>query len=273
MVVINNSRSESDQLGAPADASRNKRVAEDQLATTNKFIADLAQADEDDYGSFSFPPELEKEMAKVANHTEMQSPETPRKAGKAVKTSQFSTPGSKRKREEDALPTPITNDRRSTTPYNPSVRDEDVFNTPSSMLKGGLRGNNDRFGFCSPSVTPSRYRESTEAIEDRVERAQQSYDISDDVIELLQDQHIDEDTTAILREMLSKHALKISGIAKGRDITRVALKAKDAKIAELQQRISALEAERDMDKTIIRHFKSNVAHSIQNRRGRGRGKT
>ena len=59
---------------------------------------------------------------------------------------------------------------------------------------------------------------------------------------------------------------------KGRDITRVALKAKDAKIAELQQKITALEKEREMDKSIIRHFKSDMAESIASRQRRGRGR-
>jgi len=88
----------------------------------------------------------------------------------------------------------------------------------------------------------------------------------------LKDQHIDEETTSNLRTLLNKHALKISGIAKGRDITRVALKAKDAKIAELQQKITSLESEREMDKTVIRHFKADMAHSVEKRRGRGRGR-
>jgi hypothetical protein len=91
-------------------------------------------------------------------------------------------------------------------------------------------------------------------------------------MELLKDQHLDEETSSKLRELLNKQALRVSGIAKGRDITRVALKAKDSKIAELQQKITALSAEREMDKTIIEHFKRDVAQSIASRRGRGRGR-
>jgi hypothetical protein len=92
-------------------------------------------------------------------------------------------------------------------------------------------------------------------------------------MDLLRDQHIDEETTTSLKELLNKHALKISGISKGRDITRVALKAKDAKIAELQQKIAAMESERELDKRIIRHYKSDMAQSVERRRGRGRGRT
>jgi hypothetical protein len=136
-----------------------------------------------------------------------------------------------------------------------------------------VNGANDRFGFRSPSATPSHFSLQREASEDRGERPRQSYDITDGVMDLLRDQHIDEETTTSLKELLNKHALKISGISKGRDITRVALKAKDAKIAELQQKIAAMESERELDKRIIRHYKSDMAQSVERRRGRGRGRT
>jgi hypothetical protein len=269
--VMNNTRSEQDQLRTSTETVRDKRTVEGHSAASNKFMADLAKEEEDEFGSFSLPPDVAREMAKVVDQAEMRSPETP---GKAAKTSYLATPGSKRKREEDTLPTPVTGGSKSAVGYNGGLNDDDVFGTSSHTLKGtGMWDGSDRFGFRSPSATPSQYREPTEPIEDHRERVQQSYDISEEVMEILGDQHIDEETTASLRELLNKHALKISGIAKGRDITRVALKAKDAKIAELQQKISALEAERDLDKTIIRHFKSDMAQSIEKRRSRGRGRT
>jgi polyhydroxyalkanoate synthesis regulator phasin len=267
--VVNNTRSEQDQLRTPTEAARDKRTVEGHSAASNKFMADLAKADEDEYGSFSLPEEMEREMAKVAEQAEMRSPETPRKASN---TSYLATPGSKRKRDEDTLPTPVTGASKVAVTYNNAMNDDDVFATPSSKAKGGMWGGHDRFGFRSPSATPSHYQEPAEAAEDHGERSQQSYDIYDDVMNLLKDQHIDQETTSSLQELLNKHALKISGIAKGRDITRLALKAKDGKIAELQQKIAALEAEREMDKKIIRHFKSDMAHSIEKRRGRGRGR-
>jgi len=242
------------------------------VAASNKFIADLAQGEEDEYGSsFELPPEMESAMAKAAEQAEMRSPETPRKA---AKTSYAATPGSKRKRDEDSLPTPVTGNK-AISGYNRASNDDDIFGTPSATLRGDISNVNDRFGFRSPSSTPSQFaqpRDSTAASEDRGERAQQNYDITDEVMDLLRDQQIDEEVTFNLKELLNKHALKISGISKGRDITRVALKAKDAKIAELQQKINALETERDLDKRILRHYKSDMAESVERRRGRGRGR-
>ncbi|KAE9373096.1 hypothetical protein N431DRAFT_337524 [Stipitochalara longipes BDJ] len=268
--VMNNTRSEADERRTTtAEAAGDKRTVEGQAAASNKFMADLAKNNEDQYGSFELPPEMERAMAKAVEQAEMRSPETPRKA---IKTNYAATPGSKRKREEDSLPTPATGINKTIPASDRASKDDDVFGTPSITLKAG----NDRFGFRSPSATPSHFslqREGTEATDDRGERTQHSYDITDEVMELLRDQHIDQETTYNLKELLNKHALKISGISKGRDITRVALKAKDMKIAELQQKIAGLEAERDLDKRIIRHYKSDMTQSVERRRGRGRGKS
>ena len=241
-----------------------KSAVEGHSRASNKWIADLGKADEEEFGEFpSFAGHVEIVAPPAERWTALPGsyPETPRKA---VKTDQFATPGSKRKRE-DALPTPVTGGSRG----------DDVFGTPSTTrLKGGMWDENEHFGLRSPSKTPitSRFRDSTEPAENCSENRSQSYDITDEVMELLKDQHIDEHTSYNLRQLLNKHALKISGIAKGRDITRIALKSKDAKIAELQQRITMLETEREMDKTVIRHFKSDIANSISMRgRGRGRG--
>jgi hypothetical protein len=272
--VINNTRSEGEQRQTPtAEAARDKRTMEGQAAASNKFMADLARDEEDEYSSsFELPPEMERAMAKAAEQAEMRSPETPRKA---IKTSYAATPGSKRKHEEDSLPTPVTGTNKAISGYNGASNDDDVFGTPSTTLRGEVSNGNGRFGFRSPSATPSQFaqpREGTAVSEDRGERPQQNYDITDEVMDLLRDQDINEEATSSLTELLNKHALKISGISKGRDITRVALKAKDAKIAELQQKIAALEAERDLDKRIIRHYKSDMTQSVERRRGRGRGR-
>ena len=266
--VINNTRSEADKRRTTtAEAASDKRTMEGHAAASNKFMADLAQDDEGEYGSFGLAPNMERAMAKAVEQAEMRSPETPRKA---IKTSYAATPGSKRKREEDSLPTPTTGTSKTLAASNGAANDDDVFGAPSTTVQPG-----NRFGFRSPSATPSHFslqRESTEATDDRGERPQQSYDITDEVMDLLRDQHLDEEITRNLRELLNKHALKISGISKGRDITRIALKAKDAKIAELQQKIASLETERDLDKRIIRHYKSDMAQSVERRRGRGRGR-
>ncbi|KUJ11244.1 uncharacterized protein LY89DRAFT_595255 [Mollisia scopiformis] len=262
--VIGNTRS-------AADAARDKRTIEGHSAASNKFMADLAKANEDEFGDFSLSAEDEQKLVDAVEEADAgEYPQTPRKA---IKTSEFMTTGSKRKRDEDTLPTPNSGS------YKPNManslrKDEDVFNTPSSRLKGGMWDGHERLGLRSPSATPTPSRFQDPSTDDNSpSKTTQNCDISEEVLELLKSQHIDEEASSNLRTLLSKHALKISGIVKGRDITRMALKTKDAKIAELQQKITALEAEREMDKTVIRHFKADMAHSVEKRRGRGRGKT
>ncbi|KAG4435457.1 hypothetical protein IFR05_009059 [Cadophora sp. M221] len=261
--VMASSRSE------PGASSRTPRGRPDHV---NKSSED----DDDDFGDWSLSSGKERKLAQSVARAESAtlSPETPRKASK---TNQFSTPGSKRKFEETMLPTPSTGGR-PLVGFSTGRRDEDVFTTPTTNPKGTTWDGLQPFGLRSPSgtPTPSRYRESADASNfpgpGPSQTIQNNYDITDEVLELLKEQNIDDDTTANLKHLLSKHAMKISGIVKGRDITRVALKAKETKIAELQQKISALEAQREMDKTVVRHFKSDMTESVERRRGRGRGR-
>ncbi len=64
-----------------------------------------------------------------------------------------------------------------------------------------------------------------------------------------------------LVELLNMHDLRTKGIIKGRDITRLAIQAKDKKIGELQVRISTLEAEKEMNRNVISHLKMDIATS------------
>ncbi|KAH0538841.1 hypothetical protein FGG08_004558, partial [Glutinoglossum americanum] len=47
------------------------------------------------------------------------------------------------------------------------------------------------------------------------------------------------------------HALRTQGIARGRDVSRDALREKERKIGELRRRVEELEAERERDKVVI----------------------
>jgi hypothetical protein len=57
---------------------------------------------------------------------------------------------------------------------------------------------------------------------------------------------------ARIRGICDKFEMKLSGIERGRDITRVALKSKDDKIEELKNKVVALEAEVEKKKAIIK---------------------
>jgi hypothetical protein len=124
----------------------------------------------------------------------------------------------------------------------------------------------------SPSATPTPHR--FHKIDDNNVTTEYSddYEITREVMDILKDVPLQDEITTTLRQELNRYALKSLGFVKGRDITRVAIKSKDTKIAELQKRIAELEAERARDKDIICRIKSDIAenfskHSHGGRRG------
>jgi hypothetical protein len=130
-----------------------------------------------------------------------------------------------------------------------------------------------KFAPPSPTTTPTpgRFREGYDTNASTLHS--DDYDITKEVMDILKDEALRDGITTKLRQTLNRHALRDQGVARGRDITRVALKSKDAKNAELQKRIAELEAECDRYKGIIRRFKNDIAESVSGRgRGGGRGR-
>ncbi|KAH8820337.1 hypothetical protein F5884DRAFT_849600 [Xylogone sp. PMI_703] len=259
-VILDDKHSELDsRLRTPSKKGPGKRTIEEYHEIGKTSPAKSGGQDDDEFGSFPLTSDDVNEIVDVAER-QLRTPQ------KAIKANQYATPGGiKRQDEISALPTPKTN-----------TRDEDIFTTPTTKRKTNMFERTESFGLQTPSKTPSKtpnFNRSFDSMNsDRSEIPLNSYDITNEVMDLLKDQVIDEETSSNLRNLLGKYALRTSGIARGRDISRLALKNKDVKIAELQERIRELETEREMDKTIIRHFKSDMASSIANRGNRGRGK-
>lgn len=266
--VLNNTRTEPHAPDArePVTPSKDKRTLEVHAVASNKWLEDLGKKEDDEFGAWPLTREDEEKVVRTVERTDPGSfPETPRKEI----DSRTATPGSKRKRAEEegndagVYPTPSTK----------GPRDEDIFGTPSTSrkrLNGRPWDGNERSALFSPSETPSpmRFKNITmdappkfmaSPFKSSTGDPQQSYDMTEEIMDLLKDQHIDEEVNVKLRQMLTRHALKISGIVKGRDITRVALKSKDTKIAELQQRITALEHKHDMDQAVIKRLRDQNA--------------
>lgn len=95
------------------------------------------------------------------------------------------------------------------------------------------------------------------------------YPITQTILYQLNGPEIPYTTKKKIQQILNAHCLQVSGIEKGRDITRQHLKKKDEKIAELERRIQELEQERELDKTVIRHFKNDMAESVAAERAQG----
>lgn len=138
-----------------------------------------------------------------------------------------------------------------------SVSNDDVFNTP--------RSSQDVSGLLSPVETPSR-----EKLQRGVHCPTES-DLVADVLRLLEGVKLSNEMEQKLVELLNKHDLRTQGIAKGRDVTRLALGSKERKIAELEARIAGLEGERETSKAVIAHLKRDIVQTSPSKSRKSRG--
>jgi hypothetical protein len=192
-------------------------------------------SDEEEF--FDWPNSGDEELAQViekaVEKVSMPPPETPRKA---IKTSILSTPGTpKRNFSQIAYPTP-TKDT------------DDVFNTPSTSLKG--RSLFPTAALPSPDVTPTTQRA----------RAEVGPELTNEVIDCLQNAHVglSIDVISSVKEICKRHTLRAEGFVKGRDISRAALAAEKDKVVELQNRIAALQEEKETLNIAIRQLKRDL---------------
>ncbi|KAF2850803.1 hypothetical protein T440DRAFT_518095 [Plenodomus tracheiphilus IPT5] len=115
--------------------------------------------------------------------------------------------------------------------------------------EGGSRRTETPSSPCD-TPTPSRFRSVG------------AEDLVADVFALLQgtNTHPSAHTEGELRSLLAKHAKSAEGYKRGRDVIRTTVRAKDAKIAELNFRINTLEAELEAEKAMVKHLQWE-AHS------------
>ncbi|KAL8647519.1 MAG: hypothetical protein Q9210_005509 [Variospora velana] len=201
-----------------------------------------AMSDEEFY---DWPASDDEDALRVADQASlmdgMPPPETPRKA---ARTNNLTTPGKRTFSQMEhgaASPWPTSSDT-----------DGEVFVTPST----GLNRNSllpDQ-ALSSPSDTPTPRR-----FEDMLQASQDSQ-LASEVLNILREAKvaINPDVKAELKSVCDRHALSTRGILKGRDISRVMVNTKNAKVSELQETIGALRAERETDRAVIRHLRRDT---------------
>jgi hypothetical protein len=81
-------------------------------------------------------------------------------------------------------------------------------------------------------------------------------DLVGGVFGLLQESSIrlPDHTEQKLRALLTRHAKRTEGFKRARDVIRLTVKAREAKIAEFTYRISTLEAELEAEKAMVEHL-------------------
>jgi hypothetical protein len=151
----------------------------------------------------------------------------------------------------------------STWPVSTCSNDDDVFMT--------LTTSNRSNGLLSPTATPAQIPSQLENQSQPIENLTTNSTLATEVLEILAPIPLNSSVQFQLIELLNRHELRTQGIAKGRDITRLAIQSKERKIAELQARIAGLEAERQTSRTVIAHLKQDIGASAASpKKGRGR---
>lgn len=180
--------------------------------------------------------------------------ETPRKT---PRTDQLTSPGKRSHSDIQASAAPTWS---TLTPSN----DDDVFAT----LTTSSRSNS----LLSPTTT------AADQIALHLENPSQpltndtsNSTLATDALKILAPIPLNSTVEAQLVALLNRHDLRTQGIAKGRDVSRLAIQSKDKKIAELQTRIAGLEAERETSRAVIAHLKQDIGLNVSSsKRGRGR---
>jgi hypothetical protein len=204
--------------------------------------------------SFEWPSSDEAELAEAAAKATMAPPfETPRKT---PRTDQVTSPGKRNYNEMQGSGT-------STWPVSTPSNGDDVFMTPTAS--------NHLNGLLSPTATPAQISAQLENQSQPVAKDWFNSTLAAEALEILAPIPLNSTVEAQLVALLNRHDLRTQGIAKGRDITRLAIQSKDKKIAELQARIAGLEAERETSRTVIAHLKQDIGVNASSpKKGRGR---
>lgn len=231
---------ESTDSPSPDSSSETLRAA----PSKSKRTAQDAMLDEEDWG---FKQSDDEAIATAVGKAAMQTPL------KAQKTGVYATPATTTtKRKLPWLEQPAT-------PSESTHHPESYFDTPSKQQATTSALGDPR----TPSVAapvpaaatpspPTRHRDAF------VNPADSTSALTTEVLNTLSGVHVPPDTLLTLRSILSKHDLRAQGVVKGRDISRLALKAKDAKIAELQARIASLEAHWEVERELGKMKRRNA---------------
>lgn len=247
-------------------------------SSAGKRNAQQAGMDDEDDEFFPWPltGQEEQDLANVADTA--QTPKTPHKS---LKTGVYATPATTVTKRRLPWLDPEETPKATATALPSSSRvDSEAPETPSRSTGITAAPTTVQLAAPTPQPPPTRTNMTTPSPPARFKDAlsnpaDSSSSLTSEALETLEDIDIPPDIRDKLRSVLSKHDLKTQGVTKGREIARLAVKAKEAKIAEfetriaglenakiaeLQARIGSLEAEREVDRSVIRQLKWQLEH-------------
>lgn len=187
----------------------------------------------EDTDEFEWDDSMDSEMERVLESSQpLRQPEFGLPARKTSRMETVTSPG-KRKR---SLDDDGAEERGKGAPITPGG--------PGQGTGVGGQGTS----FLTP--TPTRYKDVIPGVGESP--LAMPSDLAMQVSKILEGHGVDVPVAARaeLKELLNRHELKAKGILRGRDISWKALKNKDEQIARLNERISTLESERELDRTV-----------------------
>jgi hypothetical protein len=232
-------RNRTQASGPSSPSSSPPAAAETPSRGPTKRRRDVFEEDEEEFSDIG--SDEERQMAAIAD-----------KSAEKAAQKRFTTPSTSRSADViSGLPTPSVS--RTLFPASESKRQKQVSfdETPSRytdiMPSATLSANT------TPSKTPSRQQELPSS-----SPPETNYDVTDQVMGLLRGQKVDSKTLSSVQNILTTAARRTKGIVLGRDTARASLKAKDEKIATLQERIAALENRERMHRGQMTNIKAGL---------------
>ncbi|WAO88227.1 Hypothetical protein NCS54_00556400 [Fusarium falciforme] len=224
-----------------AGPSRAAALLETPSRGPTKRKRDVFEDDEDEDEFSDLGSDEERQMVDIADKS----------AEKAAAQRRYETPTNMRSADViSGLPTPVS---RTLFPGTDSKRQKQVSfeDTPSrhSVALSSATISADT----TPSSTPAGLQAAPSS-----SPPDNSYDVTDEIMGLLQDQKVDPGVLRTIKHTLNTAARRTKGIILGRDSARATLKIRDEKIASLQERITALENRERMHRSQMTNIKANL---------------
>ncbi|KAL4918817.1 hypothetical protein BDW62DRAFT_210213 [Aspergillus aurantiobrunneus] len=182
----------------------------------------------EDTDEFEWDDSMESEMERVLESSQpLRQPEFGLPARKTPRTESITSPGKRKRSIED-----IAEDAR-----NAPI-------TPGTPARGTGVVGGEGTPFLTP--TPTRYKNAIAGVGESPLAS--SSDLAVQVSRVLEGHGVNVPVAAgeELRELFNRHEMKMEGVIRGRDISRIALRKKDEQIGKLKERIAGLQAQRDL---------------------------
>ncbi|EME49950.1 hypothetical protein DOTSEDRAFT_31087 [Dothistroma septosporum NZE10] len=189
-------------------------------------------------GVYATPATSGKKSSRTLPWLKEQEVMTPATAKKQTVNDYFISPSTAKVGHKAVSFEVISSPSEEATPLTPLPQAQEV-PTPAAPL--------------TPSP-PSRHKDAL------VNPADSASSLTTEVLAELASIKLRPEKLASIRSILSKHDLKTQGVTKGRDISRLAVKARDAKIVQLESTIASLEAQRELDRSVIDQLKWKREH-------------